>query len=252
MPACLRRHCRSKQARPGARARPRSTVVTNIKPVLWLTELPMEERAPSEDLRDGSPPRLHARHAVMEPPCSAASALQCALASCGAGSPRNARAAALRRPVRASARERTFSARRSAGWRLWPSLRARVIARDRCVTVRPLPSAGAAAAAAAAWRGGDRCYAHARAATAEPLSAQHASARPAPHRYLAASRAREGTAHAGSLRGRPTRSKSLSKMMRKFPDNPIGSEWLSSCNSALTLRAFKKSKTKNLKQSNFG
>jgi hypothetical protein len=49
-----------------------------------------------------------------------------------------------------------------------------------------------------------------------------------------------------------TRSKSLSKMMRKIPDDPIGSDWLSSCNSALTLRAFKMSKIKNLKRSNFG
>jgi hypothetical protein len=41
-------------------------------------------------------------------------------------------------------------------------------------------------------------------------------------------------------------------MMRKIPIDPIGSDWLSSCNSALTLRAFKMSKTKNLKRSNFG
>ena len=48
-----------------------------------------------------------------------------------------------------------------------------------------------------------------------------------------------------------TSSKSLSKMLRKIPDYPIGSDWLSSCNSALTLRALKTSKIKNLKRSNF-
>jgi hypothetical protein len=40
-------------------------------------------------------------------------------------------------------------------------------------------------------------------------------------------------------------------MLRQIPDNPIGSDWLSSCNSALTLRALKMSKIKNLKRSNF-
>ncbi len=33
---------------------------------------------------------------------------------------------------------------------------------------------------------------------------------------------------------------------------PIGSDWLSSCNSALTLRAYKMSKIKNFERSNFG
>ncbi len=50
----------------------------------------------------------------------------------------------------------------------------------------------------------------------------------------------------------PTRSQSLSKMLRLIPDDPISSDWLFSCNSALTLRAPKMSKAKNLKRFNFG
>ncbi len=41
-------------------------------------------------------------------------------------------------------------------------------------------------------------------------------------------------------------------MLRLIPDYPTSSDWLSSCNSALTLRALKMSKIKNLKRSNFG
>ncbi len=41
------------------------------------------------------------------------------------------------------------------------------------------------------------------------------------------------------------------EILRWIPHYPIGSDWFSSCNSALTLRALKMSKIKNLKQSNF-
>jgi hypothetical protein len=46
--------------------------------------------------------------------------------------------------------------------------------------------------------------------------------------------------------------KAYRKCCVKFRTTPISSDWLSICNSALTLRAFKMSKTKNLKRSYFG
>ncbi len=51
--------------------------------------------------------------------------------------------------------------------------------------------------------------------------------------------------------GLATRSQSLSKMLRLIPDDHIASDWSNRCNSALTLRALKMSKIKNLKRSNF-
>jgi hypothetical protein len=48
-----------------------------------------------------------------------------------------------------------------------------------------------------------------------------------------------------------TRSKILLEMLGLILDDPNGLDWLSSCNSTLTLRVFKMSKTKNLKRNNF-